>query len=308
MNVNGFLGPVWQGIFKDWVLMVPSDLEISKFTDERCVEQITAIVSQAAATILTFDPATAPRRTKHDRSPVSDADEAANAILIEGLSRLFPGMPIVSEEAKFPEITQGQRSSCFALVDPLDGTREFLASRNEFTVNVALVCGGLPVLGVIAAPKLARVWRGVTGSGAERLTLAPGAEPREAVERQSIKTRRRRVEEGLTTTVSRSHLDKRTTSLLAALPITAQIPSGSALKFCRLAEGIADFYPRLAPTHEWDVAAGHAIVVAAGGTVIAPDGGPIAYGRAAQNFIVPEFLALGDPELATAVLPLTASR
>ena len=116
-----------------------SDLDISALTDAQLVDRLTTIVSRAAAAILTFDPATAPRRTKNDRSPVSAADEAANAIIVEELSRLLPNMPIVSEETHVRQRNPAALAACFALVDPLDGTREFLAGRDEFTVNVALV-------------------------------------------------------------------------------------------------------------------------------------------------------------------------
>ena len=185
------------------------DLDFSALMDAQLVDRLTTIVSRAAAAILTFNPATAPRRTKSDRSPVSAADEAANAIILEGLSPLLPNMPIVSEETTCANSNPAAFAACFALVDPLDGTREFLAGRNEFTVNVALVIGGTPVVGIIAAPALALVWRGVAGRGAERICLSPGADASQATQRTSIRTRRR-PDGGLGAVISRSHFDAQT--------------------------------------------------------------------------------------------------
>lgn len=269
-----------------WVVVLTSDLDISGLMDDRRVNQLTTIVSHAAASVLKFDPATAPRRTKHDRSPVSAADEAANAIIIEGLSHLFPNMRIVSEETAVPPRTSTAPPSYFALVDPLDGTKEFLASRDKFTVNVALVVDGAPIVGVISAPAIALVWRGVVGRRAERFNLPPGADVSEAKNKTFLRTQRCSAR-GLVAAISRSHFDPATAALLSKLRIAEEKSCGSSIKFCRIAEGSVDIYPRLAPTHEWDVAAGHAIVAAAGGTVIAPDGRPLAYGGVNKEFIVP---------------------
>jgi 3'(2'), 5'-bisphosphate nucleotidase len=281
---------------------VTSDFDISALTDDQLVDRLTTIVSHAAAAILKFDPAKSPRRTKNDQSPVSAADEVANAIILEELSHLLPGMPIVSEEAVCPNSNPLAFTSSFALVDPLDGTREFLAGRDEFTVNVALLVDGTPAVGVIAAPALSLIWRGAAGCGAERLCLSPGADVGEATQSTFLKTRRRLPDEGLVAAISRSHLDAETEAMLSRLPIEAKTSCGSSIKFCRIAEGSADIYPRLAPTHEWDIAAGHAIVVAAGGVVIAPDSNPLAYGRAASGFIIPAFIALGNPEMTKTIL------
>jgi 3'(2'), 5'-bisphosphate nucleotidase len=263
------------------------------------VDDLTAIVSRAAAAIRRFAPEQAAARMKEDRTPVCDADEAAEAVLLDELARLLPAVPVVSEEAcargALPRL--GAR---FFLVDPLDGTREFLAGLNEYTVNVALVADGVPQLGIIAAPAQGRIWRGALGRGGERLDLAPGAAP--AVARNVMPLRpRRRPARGLIATVSRSHLEPRTAAFVAALPDAQQIACGSSLKFCRLAEGSADVYPRLAPTCEWDIAAGHAILTASGGVIAAPDGTPLAYGRAKDAFRIPGFVAWADPAGAIAV-------
>ena len=263
------------------------------------MDDLTAIVSRAAAVIQRVAPADAARRTKADRTPVSDADEAAEAVLLDELARLMPEVPVVSEEAcargELPRL--GAR---FFLVDPLDGTREFLAGLDEYTVNVALVADGVPQLGVIAAPAQGRIWRGAIGLGGERLNLAPGAAP--AAARNAMPLRpRRRPQRDVIATVSRSHLDPRTAAFVAGLANAEQMVCGSSLKFCRLAEGLADVYPRLAPTCEWDIAAGHAILTACGGTMAAPDGHPLAYGGVDEMFRVPGFVAWADPAGATAV-------
>jgi len=260
------------------------------------MKDLTTLVSEAAAVIKRIGPEAARQRLKGDQTPVSDADEAAEAVLLEGLARLVPGVPVVSEEA----CARGARPRAgtrFFLVDPLDGTREFLAGLEEYTVNVALVADGVPELGIIAAPAQDRIWRGVIGRGGERLDLAPGAPPAAARNLTPLHARRRPAR-GVTAMVSRSHLDPQTAAFVAALPNAEQIACGSSLKFCRLAEGLADVYPRLAPTHEWDIAAGHAVLAASGGAMTTPEGAAIPYGSCADDFLVPGFLAWADPAAA----------
>ncbi len=290
------------------VCVVVRSLNLAALTSPQLLDELTTIVSLAAAAILAIDPATAPRRMKSDLSPVSAADEASNREIIKGLSCLLPGMPIVSEESLgSTSIALAPLGSSFALVDPLDGTREFLAGRNEFTANIGLIIDGIPTVGVIAAPALGLTWRGIVGRGAERLRLRPGSKADEAEEIVAIRTRRRPAE-GLIATVSRSHFDAETAALLGRLPVTARIACGSSIKFCRIAEGGADIYARLAPTHEWDIAAGHAIVTAAGGALMTPEGEPLAYGGVVEGFRVPAFLAFGDPEIADAIPFVRAHR
>jgi 3'(2'), 5'-bisphosphate nucleotidase len=180
------------------------------------------------------------------------------------------------------------------LVDPLDGTRDFIAGRDEFTVNIAIVEDGRPRLGIVGAPAAGLLWRGVEGRGAERLHLHPGAPAREARERVLISTRACPAS-GLAVAVSRSHLDAQTVEFLARLPVLQRIACGSAIKFCQLAQGAADCYPRLSPTCEWDVAAGHAVLKAAGGMITQPDGEPLSYGRSGLSFRIDAFVAWGDP-------------
>ena len=262
---------------------------------DRLLDDLTTIVSAAAAAILAARACPLDPRTKSDHSPVTAADEAAEAVILDGLARVLPGIPVVSEEAagRMPPAYLGDQ---FILVDPLDGTRELLAGRDEFTVNVAIVSGGRPVLGIVAAPALGLVWRGQIGR-AERLRLAPGTHADTAHEQIEIRTRPWPAT-GLIAAASRSHLDGETQAFLARLPVAETLNCGSAVKFCQVAEGAADIYPRFGTTCEWDVAAGHAVLAAAGGSVTTPEGTPLPYGRIAERFRVPGFIAWGDPSAA----------
>jgi 3'(2'), 5'-bisphosphate nucleotidase len=254
-------------------------------------------VSTAARVVLDMRSPTIASRLKADRTPVTAADLAAQRIVLEGLARLLPGLPVVSEEAvPLPEGTTPLPER-FALLDPLDGTKEFLAGRDEFSINLALVEAGKPVLGIVNAPARGLVWRGVVPGVAERLHLEPGAAPDQARERTLIHARRR-PDAGLTAVTSRSHLDADTEGFLARLPAVHRIACGSALKFGLVADGTADIYPRLSPTSEWDIAAGHAVVAAAGGCVVAPTGEALRYGGCGRDFRVRGFVAYGDPALA----------
>jgi len=263
---------------------------------ETLLDELTTLVSHAGAVILRECAGELTARSKPDRSPVTAADEASEEVILEGLSRLLPGVPAVSEEAcgLNPPARLGET---FLLIDPLDGTREIIAGRDEYTINLALVTGGRPVLGIVAAPAQGLVWRGVLDRGAERLSLTPGTPVASARERDTIRTRPWSEAE-LVAAFSRSHLDAQTQALLARLPLSHRFQCGSAIKFCLLAEGTADIYPRLSPTCEWDVAAGHALLAAAGGIVTAPDRTPLAYGGIEKNFRIPAFLALGDQSAA----------
>lgn len=249
------------------------------------VEPLTAIAMSAAGVIARAH-GRGGIRTKSDGSPVTVADEAAETVIYEGLTRLAPALPIISEERAAASGGAIEGTPYF-LVDPLDGTREFIAGRNEYTVNIALVADGAPILGIIAAPALGTIWRGIVGRGTERLTFSGGG----ASPPIPIRARTRPAG-GLIVVVSRSHLDDRTKAYLDDLAPTQRIACGSSMKFCRLAEGAADHYPRLSPTHDWDVAAGHAILAAAGGSVVQPDGTGLHYGTPALR--IPAFLAWGD--------------
>jgi 3'(2'), 5'-bisphosphate nucleotidase len=252
--------------------------------------ELTRIGERAAQAIRDWA-GNAPVRSKADGSPVTAADEAAEAAICEGLARLAPDVPVISEEqAERPKPQRGAGSVYF-LVDPLDGTREFVAGRDEYTVNIALIRGGAPILGIIVAPALGLTWRGLIGRGADRIAAGEG----KSAAPHPIRTRPRPAR-GLVALASRSHLDGRTAAYLEGLPQAKVIQCGSSIKFCRIAEGAADIYPRFAPTHDWDIAAGHAILKAAGGSATAPDGSALVYGSA--DLLIPAFLARGSPAMA----------
>ena len=252
------------------------------------LEPLTDLVIRAGAAILAVNRTAMRVEGKLDGSPVTEADLAADRIIAEGLARIAPQVPAVSEERV--NLAEPSYNGSFFLIDPLDGTKEFVAGRDEFTVNLALVTNGTPLLGIVGAPALGLVWRGLVGHGAERLQSGekPVAEP--------IHTRPypKRGEPWIAA-VSRSHGDSRTEAFIAARPGAIRKVLGSAVKFGRVAEGQADIYPRLAPTSEWDIAAGHAVVTAAGGMITDAQGAALQFGSGRAGFIVPEFIAWGDP-------------
>ena len=255
------------------------------------MEPLTDLVIRAGAAILAVNRRAMKIDGKVDGSPVTDADLAADRVIDEGLARLVAKVPALSEE-RLHQAKPLYRGSFF-LIDPLDGTKEFVAGRNEFTVNLALVTDGTPLLGIIGAPALGLVWRGLIGRGAERLTVnAASARLAEPIRTRSFPTRG----EPWIVAVSRSHGDLRTDAFIEARPGAVRKTLGSAVKFGRVAEGGADIYPRLAPTCEWDLAAGHAVVTAAGGKVTDGLGNELRFGEGREGFVVPEFIAWGDPK------------
>ena len=232
-------------------------------------------------------------RTKADGSPVTLADERAEAIIRARLNALAPQTPIVAEEAAAAgaPLEIGAR---FFLVDPLDGTKEFISRNGEFTINIALIEAGAPVAGAVYAPAQNRLWFG--GATAFVCEAPVGGElPGAAVWRQ-LRTRAAPV--GLVALASRSHGDPQTEAFLARLPIAERKSAGSSLKFCVIAEGGADVYPRFAPTMEWDTAAGDAVLRAAGGMVLHAGGAPLAYGKIGSGLRNGGFVAFGDLSLA----------
>ena len=258
------------------------------------IEPLTDLVAHAGAAILAIDRSGMRVEGKSDGSPVTEADMAADRIIADGLKKLLPHIPTLSEERT--HLAERPYNHSFFLIDPLDGTQEYVKGRDEFTVNLALVTHGQPLLGIVGAPALGLIWRGVVGHGAERLLVTKDASARSA---QPIKTRPHPgPSSAWIVAVSRSHGDQRTEAFIAKRPGAIRQILGSAVKFCRVAEGGADIYPRLAPTCEWDVAAGHAVVTAAGGKITDSRGAPIRFGEAREDFLVPEFIAWGDPSAA----------
>ncbi len=258
------------------------------------MEPLTDLVARASAAIVAVSRSTMHVEGKSDGSPVTEADLAADRIIADGLKALVPHIPALSEERT--DLSAFPYKDSFFLVDPLDGTKEFVAGRDEFTVNVALITHGKPLLGIIAAPALGLVWRGLVGRGSERLLMTKDGKSRSA---QPIHTRPHPGPGGAwIVAVSRSHGDKRTEAFISARPGAIRQQLGSAVKFGRIAEGGADIYPRLSPTSEWDVAAGHAVVTAAGGTITDSKGAALRFGETREDFLVPEFIAWGDPSVA----------
>ena len=213
--------------------------------------------------------------TKCDQSPVTICDRAAEQIILEFIRQGAPGVPVIAEE----EVAAGRipaHGDTYFLVDPLDGTKEFVRGGNDYTVNIGLIVEGVPHLGVVYQPALDRLWAGLVGEGA--FIEEGGA--RKAIHCRPLGEQRAAV-------ASKSHFNQQTADYLAeAIGLCDHVSVGSSLKFCILAEGQADIYPRLSPTSEWDTAAGHAVLLAAGGRVDGLDGGPLQYGK-------PAFLNLG---------------
>lgn len=231
---------------------------------------------------------------KADASPVTAADREAEAVLLAGLARAAPGVPVIAEEAVAGG-TVPQIAEAFFLVDPLDGTREFINQRDEFTVNIALVRDGKPVFGIVFAPALGDlcVTLGPGRAGHAHVAAVPSAAA--SVEFADIRTRRPD-RNALVAVASLSHGAAEADRFLANHRIAQRRYAGSSLKFCLLARGEADIYPRIGPTMEWDTAAGHAILAAAGGSLTGIDGATFVYGKVAQGFLNPGFVAWGAPE------------
>ncbi len=228
-------------------------------------------------------------RIKDDSSPVTQADEEAEAIILAALARLVPQIPVVAEEkaakGEIPEI--GEQP--FFLVDPLDGTKEFVSKGNAFTVNIALIRDRRPVLGIVYAPALDRAFWGIVGLGAyEARDLSLGETAAEPI---SV----RPAGNPLALLASRSHRTPRTDAFISNYHGAEIVSVSSSLKFCLIAAGEADLYPRFGPTMEWDTAAGQAVLEAAGGDVVDPDGRPFRYRK--PDFRNGNFIARGDPNI-----------
>jgi 3'(2'), 5'-bisphosphate nucleotidase len=226
---------------------------------------------------------------KADRSPVTEADKHAEAVILERLAVLLPGVPVLAEES-FEAGDRPELGARFMLVDPVDGTKEFIAKNGEFTINIALVENGVPVAGCVYAPALERIYLG--GESAFAGDAAPGdALGSVSLEPISIRTA---AADGKTAVMSRSHADAQTTEFAKRQGVTETIAAGSSLKFCRVAEGAADLYPRFGPTMEWDTGAGHAVLAAAGGAVTKPDGTVFGYAKVSEGYKNGPFIAWGD--------------
>ena len=254
---------------------------------EELREGVIAIARGAADAILAVYAGAFEVERKADASPLTAADLAAHHLIVAGLRALTPAIPVLSEESAHtvPDATRHGWTR-FWLVDPLDGTREFVKRNGEFTVNIALVEDGVATFGVIQQPTTAALWHGAPGSGAFR---------RDG-DRDTALAVRRPAQPPLRVAASRSHRDPRTEAMLARIGDIEPVALGSSLKFCRLAEGRMDVYPRFGPTSEWDTAAGQAILEGAGGALLDPRGRPFRYNRR-DTLLNGDFIALGDTRL-----------
>jgi len=226
--------------------------------------------------------------SKDDRSPVTEADTRAEAVILEALKSTLPGVPVLAEES-FAAGVRPDIHGDFLLVDPVDGTKEFIIRNGEFTINIALISGRMPVAGCVYAPALGQIYlggetglagRAGPGSKLDTPTLSPmAARPKPQTGRIAV--------------MSRSHADDQTRAFAAAEGVSKTVSAGSSLKFCLVAQGVADLYPRFGPTMEWDTAAGHAVLSAAGGSVTCPDGTPFLYGKTDLGYLNGPFVARG---------------
>ena len=221
---------------------------------------------------------------KEDKSPLTAADKASNEVIVAGLRKYFPEIPILSEEGADIPYEERQKWSCFWCVDPLDGTKEFIKRNGEFTVNIALIKDGRPVAGVVYVPVQDKIYYGIAGTGC----WVQGAGGKS----ETITVREADHAAGLTVVMSRSHPSPDLEAYLQDIKIAEAMPVGSSLKLCVVAEGLADLYPRLGPTMEWDTAAGHAVVEAAGGTVLQTNGEALVYNK--ENLLNPHFIVTGS--------------
>jgi 3'(2'), 5'-bisphosphate nucleotidase len=244
------------------------------------IQDLVSLSEEAGGITLEYYRSDLDIREKRDSSPVTEADEKAEALIRSQLETLTPDIPFIGEESyaagHHPDVSGGT----FWLVDALDGTKEFVNKRDEFTVNIALIDNGVPVFGVVHAPAVgdtywgydSQAWKRTTGGSSSPIFV------------------RQQPEDGIVVATSRSHRSGEE-DFLSSYSITDTIIAGSSLKFCLIAEGKADLYPRLGPTSEWDIAAGHAVLVAAGGRVVQIDGAPLLYGK--EDILNPHFLATG---------------
>lgn len=220
-------------------------------------------------------------KTKEDNSPITAADLASHHVIVDGLKALTPDIPILSEESANAPWEERKSWTRFWLVDPIDGTKDFTNRTGEFTVNIALIENGEPVMGIVTAPALNEAYWGIKGQGAWKREADGSTRPLQVVEPPEAKR----------AVASKSHMNQETRDFIDQLGNHELVQAGSSLKFCRIAEGKADIYPRLGPTCEWDTGAAHAVLAAAGGKVNKLDGTPLVYGK--EDVLNPYFVASG---------------
>ena len=260
----------------------------SRLLNRSTLDAVTAIAQEAGRAIMEVYAERIHVTHKDDKSPVTAADHAAEAIILRGLHALDPVYPVIAEEEMAAGREPNTREGVFWLVDPLDGTKEFIKKNGEFTVNIALIVKDRPLLGVVGAPAFDRLWRGLQApDGAIAEEIAKGATKPIATRPTPAK--------GRTIFASRSHASWKNHDLedfIEQFVIAERKEAGSSLKFCLIAAGEADLYPRFGPTMEWDTAAGQAVLEAAGGSVTTVEGAPFRYGK--PGFRNPHFVAWGE--------------
>lgn len=265
-------------------------MDLSDAARERVAKRLAEIACRAGAVLRRYEVSGCAHKLKADGSPTSAADLAAEELILAALAADFPGVPAIAEETA----STVEPGALFFLIDPLDGTRDFLGGTGEYSVNVALVAGDRPVAAALVAPALERAWvAGVHAWGGPAEDGHLGALAR--VRARSTPP------QGLTALVSRRHGDDATESCLAAFAVTERRTASSALKFALIASGEADLYVRCGPTMEWDTAAGDHLLTCAGGTVVGPDRAPLTYGHHGRDYRNGAFAALGDPGLVDRV-------
>ncbi len=257
-------------------------------SDRALIDAMSALALEAGAAALEIYESDFAVDAKNDASPVTEADRLGEEIILRGLARVAPHIPTLAEEAA----SEGQIPALgreFFLVDPLDGTKEFVTKTGEFTVNIALVRDGRPALGVVYAPAIGKLYAGAAGKGATLALVADGrAGAPHPIEARKVPER------ALVAVASRSHRGPETDAFLSTLDIADFAAAGSSLKFCLIAEGLADVYPRLGRTMEWDTGAGQAVLEAAGGRVLVfNEEDPLRYGKKDRGFDNPHFIAWG---------------
>ena len=258
-------------------------------SDDRALcEALSALAIKAGVEIMMIYAGDFAPEEKADASPVTEADKRAEAIILVGLAGIAPAIPVLAEEAA-SEGNIPALGDMFFLVDPLDGTREFINHTGEFTVNIALIRNARPALGVVYAPATGKLYAGVVGAGAWRNDVDAGAlKTRQDIRAAQVPDR------GLIAVGSRSHRSPETDDYLATLDVADFAAAGSSLKFCLIAEGAAHIYPRFGRTMEWDTGAGQAVLEAAGGRVcVHPSGEPLTYNKRERGFDNPHFIAWG---------------
>lgn len=258
--------------------------------DDITIEELVQLTRDAGAAILSVYERDFEVQEKADTSPLTEADLAAHKVIVAGLARLTPDIPVLSEESSIPPFAERAAWDRYWLIDPLDGTKEFVNRNGEFTVNIALIEAGKPMLGLVGVPVQGKVYVGDVARGQARCIEDDGSS-------KAINGRDMTRGNGVTVVASRSHGGERLEGYLdelsASFEQVSRTPMGSSLKICILAVGEADLYPRLGPTSEWDIGAAHALLSAAGGELWAADGSPMTY-NAKDSVLNPEFIAVAD--------------